>query len=31
MGTVAIGIVALLFDALMRKVEAVIVPWKGRM
>jgi taurine transport system permease protein len=31
MGIVVIGIIALLFDALMRKIEAVIVPWKGRM
>ena len=31
MGIVVIGIIALVFDALMRKAEAVIVPWKGKM
>lgn len=31
MGIVVIGIVALLFDALMRWIEVWAVPWKGRM
>mgnify|MGYP003347726957 CR=1 FL=1 len=31
MGIIVIGIVALLFDLLMRHVEAWLVPWKGRM
>lgn len=31
MGIVVIGIVALLFDLLMRRIEGWLVPWKGRM
>ncbi|MBL8287997.1 MAG: ABC transporter permease subunit [Rubrivivax sp.] len=31
MGIVVIGVVAYLFDLLMRKVEHKLVPWKGRM
>ena len=31
MGIVVIGIVALLFDVLMRRVEQWAVPWRGRM
>ena len=31
MGIVVIGVVAYLFDLLMRHVERVMVPWKGRM
>lgn len=30
MGIIVIGVVAYLFDLLMRKVEAKLVPWKGR-
>ena len=30
MGIIVIGIVAYLFDLLMRWVERVVVPWKGR-
>ena len=30
MGIVVIGVVAYLFDLLMRKVERLLVPWKGR-
>jgi taurine transport system permease protein len=30
MGIVVIGAVAYLFDLLMRYVEHVVVPWKGR-
>jgi taurine transport system permease protein len=30
MGIIVIGIVAYLFDLLMRKLEHVFVPWKGR-
>jgi taurine transport system permease protein len=31
MGIVVIGIVALIFDAMMRRVEGWAVPWKGKM
>ena len=31
MGIMVIGVVALLFDLLMRRMEAWLVPWKGRM
>jgi taurine transport system permease protein len=31
MGMVVIGVVACLFDLLMRRVETRLVPWKGRM
>ena len=31
MGIIVIGVVAYLFDLLMRWVERVLVPWKGRM
>ncbi|MFD0879765.1 ABC transporter permease subunit [Variovorax dokdonensis] len=31
MGIIVIGIVALLFDLLMRRIEGWVVPWKGRM
>lgn len=31
MGIVVIGVIALLFDALMRRIEVWAVPWKGRM
>jgi taurine transport system permease protein len=31
MGIIIIGVVAYLFDLLMRQVEAKLVPWKGRM
>ncbi|MGE3605311.1 MAG: ABC transporter permease subunit [Lautropia sp.] len=31
MGIIVIGIVAYLFDLMMRWVERVVVPWKGRM
>jgi hypothetical protein len=31
MGIVVIGVVAYLFDLLMRWVERALVPWKGRM
>ena len=31
MGIIVIGIVALLFDALMRRIETWAVPWRGRM
>jgi taurine transport system permease protein len=30
MGIVVIGAVAYLFDLLMRQVERVVVPWKGK-
>jgi taurine transport system permease protein len=30
MGIVVIGAVAYLFDLLMRYVEKVVVPWKGK-
>ena len=30
MGIIVIGVVAYLFDLLMRKLEQVLVPWKGR-
>jgi len=30
MGIIVIGAVAYLFDMLMRKVETILVPWKGR-
>ena len=31
MGIVVIGVIAYLFDLLMRWVERKLVPWKGRM
>jgi taurine transport system permease protein len=31
MGIIIIGVVAYLFDLLMRKIEQRLVPWKGRM
>ncbi|MFZ9345647.1 MAG: ABC transporter permease subunit [Burkholderiaceae bacterium] len=31
MGIIVIGVVALLFDAFMRRVETWAVPWRGRM
>lgn len=31
MGIIVIGIVALLFDLMMRRIETWLVPWKGRM
>ena len=31
MGMVVIRVVACLFDLLMRRLEARLVPWKGRM
>ena len=31
MGIVVIGVLAYLFDLLMRRVERTLVPWKGRM
>jgi taurine transport system permease protein len=31
MGIIVIGIVALVFDAFMRRVEIWAVPWRGRM
>jgi taurine transport system permease protein len=30
MGIIVIGVVAYLFDLLMRYVERVVVPWKGK-
>ena len=30
MGTIVIGVVAYLFDLLMRYVEHLVVPWKGK-
>jgi taurine transport system permease protein len=30
MGIIVIGVVAYLFDLLMRYVELVVVPWKGK-
>jgi taurine transport system permease protein len=30
LGIVVIGLVAFLFDALMRRVERLLVPWKGK-
>jgi taurine transport system permease protein len=30
MGIIVIGVVAYLFDLLMRYVERVAVPWKGK-
>jgi len=30
MGIVVIGVVAYLFDLLMRYVELLVVPWKGK-
>jgi taurine transport system permease protein len=30
MGIVVIGVVAYLFDLLMRYVERLVVPWKGK-
>src|SRR4029450_905770 len=30
MGIVVIGVVAYLFDLLMRRVEKLVVPWKGK-
>ena len=31
MGTMVIGVVACMFDLLMRWVKRKLVPWKGRM
>jgi taurine transport system permease protein len=31
MGIIVIGTVAYVFDLMMRKVEAWLVPWKGKM
>ncbi len=31
MGILLIGLIAFLFDLLMRKSETWLVPWKGRM
>jgi taurine transport system permease protein len=31
MGIVVIGVLAYLFDLLMRHIERTLVPWKGRM
>ena len=31
MGIIVIGVVAYLFDLLMRRVERWLVPWKGKM
>ncbi|MBV7544184.1 ABC transporter permease subunit [Acidovorax sp. sic0104] len=31
MGIIVIGMVALLFDMMMRRTETLLVPWKGRM
>jgi taurine transport system permease protein len=31
MGIIVIGIVAYVFDLMMRRVETLLVPWKGRM
>ena len=31
MGIIVIGVVAYLFDLLMRWIELKLVPWKGRM
>ena len=31
MGIVVIGVLAYLFDLLMRRIERAVVPWKGRM
>ena len=30
MGIIVIGVIAYLFDLLMRKLEQILVPWKGR-
>jgi taurine transport system permease protein len=30
MGIVVIGVVAYLFDLLMRRIERKVVPWKGQ-
>jgi taurine transport system permease protein len=30
MGIVVIGVIAYLFDLLMRYVERLVVPWKGK-
>ena len=30
MGIIVIGVVAYLFDLLMRYIERVVVPWKGK-
>jgi len=30
MGIIVIGVVAYMFDLLMRRVEDKLVPWKGR-
>jgi taurine transport system permease protein len=30
MGIVVIGVVAYMFDLLMRYVEKMVVPWKGK-
>ena len=31
MGIVVIGVVAYLFDLMMRRIERALVPWKGQM
>ena len=31
MGIVVIGLIAFLFDLLMRRIERLLVPWKGKM
>jgi taurine transport system permease protein len=30
MGIVVIGVIAYLFDLLMRYIERLVVPWKGK-
>jgi taurine transport system permease protein len=30
LGIVVIGLIAFFFDALMRQVERMLVPWKGK-
>jgi taurine transport system permease protein len=30
MGILVIGVIAYLFDLLMRRIERALVPWKGR-
>lgn len=31
MGVVVIGLIALLFDAIMRKLDTILIPWKGQL
>ena len=31
LGIIVIGLVAFIFDSLMRRIEVAVVPWKGRM